>query len=263
LAVKSSPITSAQVVVDRARIHRLHLARVVAVLEQGLTRQLLHAAHQRAQPTVTDHHLLQLPGLAPEAHAHPATPKQVQVTVAQRCQAVRLVLLRIGFIAHPHQRVGQQRDHHRQHLLARETAALEVAAQAPPQRWQRLAEGDGAVELAGVANGRPVGVVAVLFAPARVAAGGLQVAIGAGTDPHGGIGRWNGQRADALQGGGIAHGMTIGIAIGKTLAGADAAETGLGVIDVAQAGGARGLAFGCGGRWHACSLPIGAAWPRQ
>ena len=43
------------------------------------------------------------------------------------------------------------------------------------------------------------------------------MAIGVGADPYGGIGRWNRQRADALQGGGIAHRVAIGIAVAEAL----------------------------------------------
>ncbi|KAG1433533.1 hypothetical protein G6F57_022078 [Rhizopus arrhizus] len=150
------------------------------------------------------------------------------MAVAQCGQSERAVLLCVGFIAGPHQGVGQQRDHHRQHFFPGETRPLEIARQPPPQRGDGLAKGDDAVELAGVALLRPVGVVAVLLAPTRIATGGLQVAVGVRADPHGSVGRRDGQRADAVQGGGIAHRVAVGIAVAESLAGAAAADAGLG-----------------------------------
>ncbi|MNN59052.1 hypothetical protein D3C81_1741400 [compost metagenome] len=41
-------------------------------------------------------------------------------------------------------------------------------------------------------------MIAVLLAPAGVAAGGLQVAARVGADPHVGVGRWDRQGIDAL-----------------------------------------------------------------
>jgi hypothetical protein len=83
----------AQVVVHRTGVDRLQRTVVIAVLEQRLPRQLLQAPHQQPQPAVAHGHLLQLPGLAAEAHAHAAAAQQLQMPVAQRGQSERTVLL--------------------------------------------------------------------------------------------------------------------------------------------------------------------------
>jgi hypothetical protein len=205
-----------------------------------------------AQPAVTYRHFLQLPGFAAEAHPHAPAAQQAP---GAGCAVVSPngLFSGIGLIADPHQGVGQQRDHDRQHL-SREAAVLEIAAE-PPQRRRCFTKGDHPVELAGVAHCGPIGVVAVLLAPAGIAAGGLRWPL-AWAQIHTAVGRWNRQRADALQGGGIAHRVAIGIAVAEALAGAAPADARLGVIDIAQARSARGLSFGGGGvGMRAVSLP--------
>jgi hypothetical protein len=63
-----------------------------------------------------------------------------------------------------------------------------------------------------------------------------------------------------LQGGGIAHRVAIGIAVAEALAGAAPADARLGVVDIAQAGSARGLSFGVEGL--ACGS-VAVAMPRS
>jgi hypothetical protein len=163
------------------------------------------------------------------------------VAVAQRGQAVGAVAARVFGIADPHQGLGHQRHHHRQHLVARIAGQRHVAAQAPAQARQGLAEGDDPLELAVAAQLRPVGVVAVLLAPPRVAAGGLHMAVGLGADPYLGIGRRDRQLTDALQGLRIAHRAAVGQAVAEAGAGAAAGDARLLVADIDQAGAAGGL----------------------
>ena len=61
-------------------------------------------------------------------------------------------------------------------------------------RGSDLAEGQHPAELGLVPHLPPLRMVAVLFPAARVAAGGLDVAVGRGTDPDVGVRRWNGER---------------------------------------------------------------------
>ncbi|MCW0466763.1 hypothetical protein NB705_003836 [Xanthomonas sacchari] len=232
----------AQVVVDLARIHRLQLAVVVAILEQCLPGQLLAAADQLDQVHVVDLDVVLLAALAAELQPRPAALDEGQVAVAQRGQAVGAVAACVFGIAHAHQGLGHQRHHHRQHLVARVAGQRHVATQAPAQPRQGLAEGDDALELAVAAHLRPVDVVAVLLAPARVAAGGLQVAVVARADPHFGVGRRDRQLADALQGGRIAHRAAVRQTVAEPLAGAAADDARLLVADIDQARAAGGLA---------------------
>ena len=169
------------------------------------------------------------------------------MVVAQRSQAVGAVAARVFDVADPLQRLGHDRDHDRQHLRAREARSRQVRAQPTAQAWQRPAEGGQALELAVAAHLRPVRVVAVLLALAGIAAGRLQVAIGQQADPYVGVGRGNGQAADALHDPGIAHGAPVRIPIGEALAGTKATDPRRLVAHVDQPGVA-GNGGGRGGR---------------
>jgi hypothetical protein len=158
------------------------------------------------------------------------------VPVAQRGQAEGTVVARVGRVADAHQGLGHHRHHDRQYLLAREAGQAQVLAQAPTQPGQGRTELHDPVVLALAAGLDPARVVAVLLAPARIAAGGLQVTARVHADPHLGVGRRNGQRADARQGRRIAHRMALPIAVAEPLARAPARVARIGIGDVDQAG---------------------------
>lgn len=67
-------------------------------------------------------------------------------------------------------------------------------------------------------------MVAILLAAARIAAGGLQVALRIGADPYAGIGRWNSQGIDAADHSGVAYLLASRIEINKALALASSGE---------------------------------------
>jgi hypothetical protein len=167
----------------------------------------------------------------------------LHVAVAQRGQAVGLVLARILVIPDAHHGRFEQVDDGRQHLLARQAGQAEGAVDFLADLRQRLAELDHALVLHLVAHLAPFGVVAVLLAPARVAPGGLQVAVGLRADPDLGPGRRDGQRLDAFQGGFVVDRLAARVEVAKAVALRLAADAGPVVEDVAQAG-----RFGGGGR---------------
>ena len=116
------------------------------------------------------------------------------------------------------------------------------------QPGQGLAEGDDAVELAIAAHRAPLRVIAVLLALARVAARRLQVTAGTAADPDLGIGRWDRQGADALQGGGITYRAAIRATIGKPLASPVATDARRAVTHKDQPGLCGGATVGKWGR---------------
>src|SRR5207248_2679096 len=95
-------------------------------------------------------------------------------------------------------------------------------------------EGDEAVVLGFVADGAPARVVAELFATAGVAAGGLQVAVGARADPDVGPRRRDDEGADALEVGGAADGLAVGAEVAERFAAPHAADAGCVVARVPQ-----------------------------
>ena len=85
-----------------------------------------------------------------------------------------------------------------------------------------------------VAHLAPARMIAVLLAPARVAAGGLQVAVRVGADPHLGPGRRDRQRADAPQRLGIADRRAVRADGSRSRFSRMAGYAGRGVADIAQ-----------------------------
>ena len=97
-----------------------------------------------------------------------------------------------------------------------------------------------ALVLVGIAYLAPARVVAVLLAPTGVAAGGLEMAVGVGTDPDLAIGRRNGQLVQPADFLGVADALAVGVEIDEALALPASTDARLAVVDVAEAGGRRG-----------------------
>jgi len=79
-------------------------------------------------------------------------------------------------------------------------------------------------------------VIAVLLAPARVAARGLQMAAPVHADPHVGVRGRNRQRVDARDFVGVADALAVLSVIREAVAHAPARIAGMPVVDVAQRG---------------------------
>src|ERR1700733_7173161 len=88
----------------------------------------------------------------------------------------------------------------------------------PAQPRQGAAEGAQTLILALVADGAPIGGVAVLLAPALVAAGRLDVAARIGADPDVRPGRRDDQPGDAIEGLGVAHRLAGRVAVSELAA---------------------------------------------
>ncbi len=229
----------AQVVVHVTGADALPLPILIVVLEQFVAGNVAALADDARQAAVAHVDGVLLAALADELEAD-GRPLDLHVLVAQRRQAVGAVGAGVLDVADAN--VGQlhQPQHRGQHLVARQTAAGQVGVDALAQPRQRRAELGQAVVLGLVAGGAPLRVVAVLLAPPRVAAGGLQVAVGARADPHLDPGGRDAQRLDAghdTRPDRFAAGVQVGEAlpIGRRFA----PQARLGVADVAQADGPR------------------------
>ena len=101
-------------------------------------------------------------------------------------------------------------------------------------------------------------MVAVLLAPTGVAAGGLEMAVGVGTDPDLAIGRRNGQLVQPADLLGVADALAVGIEIDEALALPASTDARLAVVDVAEAGGQGGdIRWRCAHAWVPKeSLPV-------
>src|SRR5207237_455078 len=95
-------------------------------------------------------------------------------------------------------------------------------------------EGEHALVLRVVAHLAPARVIAILLAGARVAADGLDVAMRRRADPDVAPRRRDRQRADAREGGPIAHPTALGIDVHEAAADVAASQAGAAFDDVRE-----------------------------
>lgn len=161
----------------------------------------------------------------------------LDMAIAQSGQPVGTVLLGVARVADADQGVIEQLDHRGQHLLPAVYRQRKMLLQRGPQRRQCLAECQQAGVLVGIPHLAPARVITVLLAPPRIAAGGLQMAVGIGADPHVGVGGRDCQRVDARHVRGVADALALRIEVSELAAQLAAGDAGGAVVDVMQAGG--------------------------
>lgn len=173
-------------------------------------------------------------------------------------QAVGAVVAGVAVVADADQGGVEQRNRQGHHLVATEAGQAQLGVDVPAQPRQRLAEAQQALVLVGIAYLAPARVVAVLLAPTGVAAGGLEMAVGVGTDPDLAIGRRNGQLVQPADLLGVADALAVGIEIDEALALPASTDARLAVVDVAEAGGQGGdIRWRCAHAWVPKeSLPV-------
>ena len=128
----------------------------------------------------------------------------------------------------------QQAHHQRHDLFPVQPWPRQVGFQLCAQLWQGLGERKHAPVFVLVAQLAPLRVVAVLLAAAGIAAGGLQVAMRVGADPHIRVGRGDHQCGDACEGFAVAYSLAIGIEVDETVAPAPTGQARLTVVNVVQ-----------------------------
>ena len=134
------------------------------------------------------------------------------MAIAHRGEPERAVLARIAFVPDADEGRLEQAYHRCVHLLARQPRPAQVRRDPAPDDGQCARELGEAAELILVAHAAPLRMVAVLLASARVATRGLEMAACGSADPHVRPGRRNGERADAIQDGVVAHRLACRIA---------------------------------------------------
>src|SRR5262249_38611209 len=144
---------------------RLALARLVDVLEQLLSRQILALLHDARELAVGDRDGVLDAALAAEGEVElPAL--HLDVPPAQRGEAEGTVLARVLVVADADQRLVEQRHDGREDLPPRELARAQVALDALADLREGLAELEHAPEFRLIARVAVQRVVAVLLAPA-------------------------------------------------------------------------------------------------
>ena len=177
LAVKSSPLDLADVVVDVGRVD----ASPAAVRRRGTGtapgRAGPGSAARCARAGVVRSISWTTP-LLPRKWKRTSAPPMLDVAVAQRRQAERAVVARVLLVADADERRLQQAHDGRQHLAPGQARQPQVGGDAP--REARAARAPNAIMrlvLVLVALLAPARVIAVLLAAARVAPGRLEVAV--------------------------------------------------------------------------------------
>ena len=123
----------------------------------------------------------------------------LQVTAAQRRQPIAAVLLGIAVVADADERLVEQADDGRQHLLARHAALGHVPRDGLADARKQAGEVQDALVLVAVAHLAPIGMIDVLLAAARIPPRRLDMPGGPRTDPHVRPGGRYGQRPHPLQ----------------------------------------------------------------
>ena len=122
--------------------------------------------------------------------AYEAKLREAQADLAHVLATLRLIL-----VADADESFLQQSDDRGHHPLAGQSRALQIGFQLFAQRRQCSGEFRQMRIFGAVTDCDEVGMVAILLASFGIAAGGLQVSIGARRDPNPGPDRWNGQLA--------------------------------------------------------------------
>ncbi len=242
-----APGDLADVLVDVGRIDRLPLAGFVDVLEELVARQLLTAPHDGGHAPVVDVDGVELAALPAELEAQ-ALAANTDVAAPERRQPVGAVVARVLRVPDPDERGLQEVNDGREHLLALVAGAPHVQTDPAPNAGQRAAELGEPGILCLITDFTPARMVPVLLSPASIAAHGLDVTGGRGTDPHVRPRRRNGDRADSLKRLRIGHLRAVGARVLEAAPDTDALDAGPRVAHVEQSRRRGGLDRAVGGR---------------
>ncbi len=188
----------ADVPVDVVGIDATHVASLVDVLKQLVTRQVLAFSDDSRQPAVGEFHGVILPALAAELEVEFGA-FNAHVAIAHCGEAEGFVIPCVLVIANANKSSFQEADHGGQHFLFGQSAARQIFGDALPDQGQHGAEGHHAAELRLIAHLAILGVVAILLPPARVPAYRLHMTMGRRADPYIFPSRGNSQGPDPLQ----------------------------------------------------------------
>src|SRR3569623_496040 len=205
-----------QIIVDVGRVDRGDVAVIVHILEQFIARQIAATFDDASEAAIRDVDLMTLAALAAKIEMHGGAVDR-DVAIAHGGEAVRAVLARIFLIADAYQCEFEQTHDGRQYFILGHARQGKIVSYPRANARQRMAEGDHAGVLGGVALAAPGRVITVLLAAARIAAGGLQMTIRQWTNPRLAPRRRNGERLDARERIGRPHHMTGRVDITKIL----------------------------------------------
>jgi hypothetical protein len=174
----------------------LSVALFIEILQQLLTRQLLAGADDLGDTPIAHLQGPLLAALASEAKANFVAIDR-DVTVLQRGDAIAVVLPGVIIVANADERRIQQVDNSGHDLFARQAAQRDVLAHLGPNVWESVGKRDQMLVLGAFPRLTKTWMIAVLLTSPGVAAGGLDVAVRVGADPHVDPGWRHSERLDA------------------------------------------------------------------
>src|ERR1019366_3563292 len=163
------------------------------------------------------------------------------VPVPQCGQAVGAIFARVFSVADPNERRLKQAHDRRQNFFARKSLQSQIVPDLLANNRKSIPESFHTLVFILIANRAPLRVIPALLAMAGVAPRSLQVAIRGGAYPYVGPCGRNNKRFDASQQLLVFDRLVVGIEITETLARADAADSRLGVGNVAKSSEFGGL----------------------
>src|SRR5690349_13552430 len=149
------------------------LAVFADILEQLVAGEVAASLDDACEPAIGDVSLALQAAFAAKAEMNMAAFDR-DMAVAQGGQPVALVGPGVFAVADAKQCQLHQPHDHRKHLLARQSAALQVRRYASADQWQHAPEGQQLVIFGFVTDLAPARVIAILLAATLVAAGRLK-----------------------------------------------------------------------------------------
>ena len=207
----------AQIIVHILRGDVTYFAVFIEILKKILPGQVLQLRNCFRDALIGHPHFVHASALAAKTKMH-FRSCHIDMSILHGCQAERFVFTRVFLIADADERALEQPHYRCQDFVPRQTRRSEVFTHAFANFRQSLREDHDPVVLVFVAHLAPTLMVKVLFAPARIATGCLNVAVCRGTNPDVRPGRRNGEICHAQQSLLIPNRFSLGIEIFEAVA---------------------------------------------
>ena len=157
------------------------------------------------------------------------------MSILQSGKTERFIFTRILFVANPNEASLEKLDDRREHFLPRQTAQSQIFLEPSANFRERFSEIDQSIVFVLIAYFPPALVISILFSPAGIPTGGLDVSIRRWTNPDIAPCRWNREPLDAQQSLLISNRLSLCVKIFEILALPFTRTAGLIIAHVTQA----------------------------
>jgi len=155
-----SPGNFPQVRVDIRGVHVLPAPMFVEILKELLAGKIAALLDDTRETAIVDTDTVPLPALSSELKPQ-GRSLHLDVLIAQRRQAERIVGFRVLVVADANQAALEQLHHRGEHLLARQPWPLEIGGRSRANHRQHGGEGFKPIELVAVAMGAPIRMISI------------------------------------------------------------------------------------------------------